>query len=185
MRSSLKGFFLTVVMFSSLLGSRAWAQAAGGKEEGGTSSFRYEVTLSGGYLGFSTSSGQISIAPSFYWKPLKTDLFQVGGEFGYQSTSHQGNSASNMAILAGVAVNIGNLSHAFYCMMGMALKGGSGGDAEDATADDPNGFGYHFLCGKRLPIGGNPQWVFKPSVGVIAGGTGGMVFRPLAVSFLF
>lgn len=166
---------------------RAFAQgaAAGKKEETGNSSFRYEITLSGGYLGFSTSSGQFNLAPSFYWKPLKTDLFQVGGEVGYQSTTHQGTAASNMAILAGVAINIGNLSNAFYCMMGMAIKGGSGGDTEDAEADDPNGVGYHFLCGKRLPIGGNPQWVFKPSVGVIAGGTGGMVFRPLAVSFLF
>jgi hypothetical protein len=186
MRFKSWGFFISAWVVLCLGNpERALAQAAGKKEETGNSSFRYEVTLSGGYLGFSTSSGQMSIAPSFYYKPLKTDLFQVGAEIGYQSTSHRGVSASNMAILGGVAVNIGNLSNAFYCMMGVALKSGSGGDFEDEETDDPNGFGYHFLCGKRLPIGGNPSWVFKPSVGVIAGGTGGMVFRPLAVSFLF
>ena len=176
-------FFALLFAFHS---QSAFAQASGAGDKGASNStFKYEVTLSGGYLGFSTSSGQINLAPSFYYKPLRTDLFQVGGEVGYQSTTHRGNSASNMAALAGVAVNIGNLSSAFYCMMGFAMKAGSGGTGEDLTASDPNGFGYHFLCGKRIPIGGNPSWVFKPSVGVIAGGTSGMVFRPLAVSFLF
>lgn len=183
----LSKLFSGVLVFLFLAGSSsAFAQSSsGGKEATGNSSFKFEATLSGGWLGFSTSSGQMSIAPAFYWKPLKTDLLQLGGEIGYNSTSHRGVSASNMAILAGVAVNIGNLSSAFYCMMGLAMKSGSGGDFEDEATTDPNGIGYHFLCGKRIPIGGNPSWVFKPSVGVIAGGTGGMVFRPLAISYLF
>lgn len=177
------------MLFCFLIGllniESAHAQASGAGDQGSSSNFKYEITLSGGYLGFSTSSGQVNLAPSFYWKPLRTDMFQVGGEVGYSKTTHQGNSASNLNILLGVAINIGNLSSAFYCTTGIAMKGGSGGDGEDPLADDPNGVGYHFLCGKRLPIGGNPSWVFKPSVGVIAGGTGGMVFRPLAVSYLF
>jgi hypothetical protein len=176
----------TIVTFICVLKtSDAFAQASGAGDAGASSNFRYEVTLSGGYLGLSTSSGQINLAPAFYFKPLRSDLLQVGGELGYQKTSHQGGSASNLDVLGGIAINIGNLSSAFYCMMGVALKGGSGGAGEDTAAVDPNGVGYHFLCGKRIPIGGNPSWVFKPSVGVIAGGTSGMVFRPLAISFLF
>jgi len=183
-----------LILICAFASNSSFAQTSGGAQNKGVSgtetvssnsSFKYEVTLSGGYMGFSTSSGQMSLAPSFYYKPLKTDLFQIGGEVGYQSTTHRGGSANNMAILAGVAINIGNLSNAFFCMMGMAMKSGSGGTGEDVTATDPNGFGYHFLCGKRIAIGGNPSWVFKPNVGVIAGGTGGMVFRPLAISFLF
>lgn len=180
-----KLFLVAVVLFRLLSPQSAFAQASGAGDAGASSSFKFEATLSGGFLGFSTSSGQIDLSPAFYYKPLHTDLLQVGGELGFQKTSHRGNSASNFDALAGVAINIGNLSSAFFCMMGVAIKGGSGGTGEDPTATDPNGFGYHFLCGKRLPIGGNPSWVFKPSVGVIAGGTGGMVFRPLAVSFLF
>jgi len=174
-------FLFPIASFAQAGG--ASASAAGGLM--GSSPSKFEVTLSGGYLGFSTSSGQMNIAPAFYYKPLKVDILQIGGEVAYQSTTHRGGSASNMAILAGVAVNVGTLNSAFYCAMGMALKSGSGGTAEDATATDPNGFGYHFLCGKRIPIGGSPSWVFKPNIGVIAGGTGGMVFRPLAISFLF
>ena len=182
----IKWFLIVVFILMSFHPQHAFAQASGAGDKGASSStYKYEVTLSGGYLGFSTSSGQINLEPSFYYKPLRTDLFQVGGEIGYQSTTHQGSTASNMAVLAGVAINVGNLSSAFYCMMGMAIKSGSGGTGEDSTATNPNGFGYHFLCGKRIPIGGNPSWVFKPSVGVISGGTGGMVFRPLAVSYLF
>ena len=177
-------FFCTLLGLSLFHGQSAFAQAAGASKEG-TSAFKFEGTLSGGYLGFSTSSSQVDLAPSFYYKPLRTDLLQVGGEIGYQSTSHQGNSASNLAMLAGIAINVGNLSNAFYCMMGVAIKSGSAGGNADPVATDPNGLGFHFLCGKRIPIGGNPSWVFKPSVGVIAGGTSGMVFRPLAVSYLF
>lgn len=179
-----KGIWMLLLL---LLAPSAFAQGASGDKGGlvGASGFKFEATLTSGYLGLSTSSGQVSLAPAFYYKPLKTDLLQVGGEIGYNSTSHRGGSASNMAILAGVAVNVGNLSSAFYCMMGLAMKSGSGGTGEDSTATDPNGVGYHFLCGKRIPIGGSPSWVFKPNLGVIAGGTGGMVFRPLAVSFLF
>jgi len=174
-----------LILFCLLNPSQAFAQASGAGDAGASSNFHFEATLSGGFLGFATSSSEMNLAPAFYFKPLRTDLIQIGGELGYQKVSHRGSSASNFDALAGVAINIGNLSSAFYCMMGLALKGGSGGAAEDSTAADPNGFGYHFLCGKRIPIGGNPSWVFKPSVGVIAGGTSGMVFRPLAISYLF
>ena len=181
-------FKLKFLIISLFVSTAAMAQTPAGAAPGGglmgTSSFKSEFTLSGGYLGFSTSSGQTNIAPAFYYKPLKTDLLQVGGEVAYQSTSHKGGSASNMALLAGVAINVGNLSSAFYCAMGLAIKSGSGGPGEDATATDPNGMGYHFICGKRIPIGGSPNWVFKPNLGVISGGTGGMVFRPLAISYL-
>lgn len=167
--------FMALVCFC-LLPSSALA-------EGGGSSGKFEVALSGGFLGFSSSSSQMDLAPSFYYKPLQTDLVQVGAEIGYQKTAHRGNSASNMAILAGAQMNIGPLNSAYFCAFGIALKSGSGGAAEDASQDDPNGFGYHFLCGKRIPLGG--AWALKPNLGVIAGGTSGMVFRPLAVSFVF
>jgi hypothetical protein len=144
----------------------------------------HETTLSGGYLGFSTSSSQSNVAISYYYKPLRTDFLQVGGEYGVQKVSHRGASASNTALLAGVTLNLGNLATAFYCQLGFAIKGGSA-DHEVSTETDPNGAGYHFLCGKRIPIGNSSSWVFRPSLGVISGGTGGMVFRPLAVSFLF
>lgn len=163
----------------------AWGQIPSGGESGSNlSKANHETTLSGGYLGLSSSSSQSNIALSYYYKPLRTDLFQVGGEYGIQKVTHRGTSVSNTALLAGVAINIGNLHSAFYCQMGLAIKGGSA-DQVDASETDPNGAGYHFLCGKRIPIGGNTNWVFKPSLGVIAGGTGGMVFRPLAVSLLF
>ena len=182
----MKSAFGGILFFLALMGpQKSFAQAAGAGAGGAsTLNLFQEVTLSGGYLGFSTSSGQSNLALSYYFKPLRSDLFQVGGEYGYQSVSHRGSTSINSALLLGVAINIGSLSNAFYCLMGMALKGGSA-DAESQTSSDPNGFGYHFLCGKRIPIGGNPSWVFKPSVGVISGGTGGMVFRPLAVSYLF
>ena len=163
----------------------AFAQTPSGGEAGGNlTKANHETTLSGGYLGLSSSSSQSTIAISYYYKPLRTDLFQVGGEYGIQKVTHRGTTVSNTALLAGVAINIGNLNSAFYCQMGLAIKGGSA-DQVDSTETDPNGAGYHFLCGKRIPIGSNTNWVFKPSLGVIAGGTGGMVFRPLAVSLLF
>ncbi len=174
-----------VMMLLSLQVFTAHAQDSGGGDRGAsTSKSFHEYTLSGGYLGLSASSAQSNIALSYYFKPLRTDLLQVGAEYGFQKVSHRGASSSNTALLAGIAINIGNLNSAFYCQIGMAIKGGSA-DAENSSETDPNGFGYHFLCGKRIPIGGSPSWVFKPSVGVIAGGTGGMVFRPLAVSYLF
>ncbi len=172
----MRASFLAAFVFFTLLFSHS-ALAQGGS--GG----KFEAALSGGFLGFGASSSQFDLAPSFYFKPLQTDLVQVGGEIGYQKTSHRGNSASNMAILAGAQLNIGPLNDAFFGMLGIALKSGSGGDAEDPAADDPNGFGFHFICGKRIPLAGT--WSLKPSVGVIAGGTTSLVFRPLAVSYLF
>jgi hypothetical protein len=183
---NLRSWFGKIGFFFFLFTAQAAMAQTSSSSEGdrNLSKANHETTLSGGYLGLSSSSSQSNIAISYYYKPLRTDLFQVGGEYGIQKVTHRGTSVSNTALLAGVAINIGNLYSAFYCQMGLAIKGGSA-DQVDASETDPNGAGYHFLCGKRIPIGGNTNWVFRPSLGVIAGGTGGMVFRPLAVSLLF
>jgi len=182
-RLLMKLLFIPLVLMA-MKSSLSFAQASGAGEGGASSNFHYEATLSGGNLGLSSSSSNVDLAFAFYYKPFRTDMVQVGTELGYISANHQGSSADNFDFLAGIAINLGNLSNAFYCMGGLAMKGGGGSDV-NTSSTDPNGIGYHFLCGKRIPIGGNPSWVFKPSVGVIAGGTSGMVFRPLSVSYLF
>lgn len=137
----------------------------------------YEVFLSSGFLGISKGSSQYDLSPGVQ-KQIWLSWLQLGGEVTYQKIAYRGGGSTNMLILAGPTANYDG----YFLSLGVALKSGST-DQVDSASDDPNGFGFHFLVGKRIPLGSG--WSFRPSLGVVSTGSTGMVFRPFALSYSF
>lgn len=158
----------------------------GGQSKVSVQTGRFEVFMSAGYLGISKGSTQLDLAPGFQIVLFpKLNWLQVGGDITYQKIAVSGGSTSNMMIMGGVTGNLGpTLNESFFVSMGIAIRTGSSDLEQAAVAgEDPNGFGFFFITGKRFPLGG--PWCFRPSLGVVATGSTGMVFRPFAVSYHF
>jgi hypothetical protein len=143
-----------------------------------------EMSLSSGFIGISKNSTQYDLSPGIQYQLLPSVTWlTIGGEVGYQKISHDLGSTKNFVVLAGPTFNIGPFNRdAVFVSIGFAYKNGSS-DVASSGVDDPNGTGYYFLVGKRIPLGTN--WCFRPSLGVESTGTSGMVFRPLAVGYYF
>jgi hypothetical protein len=170
----MKQFFCAVLLATGFLAFGSDAQAQ-----------RLEATMSTGYLGYSKSSTQFDVSPGFYYQPLPSwGWLQLGGEITYQKLSERGGSTRNTVFMAGPIFNLNgsNLADAFYISLSLAYKSG-GSDVVDLSSDDPNGFGYGLLFGRRITLGGT--WSFRPSVGMISTGSSGLVVRPFAVSYRF
>ena len=141
--------------------------------------------MSAGYVGISTSASEFDVAPGLQLVPFaRFPWLQIGGEITYQKLGFRGGSASNLMLLGGPTINLNpvSLTDSFFVSLGVAYRSGSA-DVADETSVDPNGIGFYFFAGKRFPISGG--FTLRPSMGVIACGTTGMVFRPFAVSYLF
>jgi len=143
-----------------------------------------EAFLSAGYLGIASSSSQIDISPGYQFNPFPSITWlQIGGELTYQKVSFRGSSASNILLSGGLTGNIGpTLPDDVFISFGFAYRSGSA-DGSDGSTANPNGLGYYFIAGKRFPI--SPSISIRPSMGIVSCGTTGLVFRPLAISYLF
>lgn len=176
---------ITALFILSLLALEPAYSQQGGGQKVSVQTGRFEAFMSAGYLGISRGSMQFDLAPGFQVVPFpKINWLQVGGDITYQKISVSGGSTSNMMIMGGVTGNLGGatLNESFFVSLGLAIRSGSS-DLEDTDGESPNGFGFYFLTGKRFPLGG--PWCFRPSMGVVATGSTGMIFRPFAVSYHF
>ncbi len=163
----------------------AWAQGNSQQKGPAVSTGRFEVFASAFYMGISRGSSQLDLAPGFQVVPFgNVKWLQVGGDITYQRISVAGGSTVNFMVMAGLTGNLGGatLNDSFFISSGLALRTGSG-DIEDTSEESPNGFGFYFITGKRFPIGGG--WCLRPSMGVVAAGSTGMVIRPFAISYHF
>ena len=159
-----------------------FAQTAGGGA--GSNSHRGELYVIAGALGISSGSTQLDIGPGFQFVPFQSvSWMQMGAEATYQKVSYRGSSGNNLLVLAGFTANIGPLPlEAVFISLGFAYRSGNM-PLSDSSAVDPNGNGFYFVAGKRIPITGSVS--LRPSLGMVSTGTSGMVFRPFAVSYMF
>lgn len=160
-------------------------QNQAGNKGPAVSTGRFEAFMSALYVGLSRGSNQLDLAPGFQFVPFsKFNWLQVGGDLTYQKISVQGGSSVNFMVMAGLTGNLGGatLNDSFFISTGFAIRTGSS-DGEDTAEESPNGVGFYFLTGKRFPIGGG--WCLRPSMGVVATGSTGMVIRPFAISYHF
>jgi hypothetical protein len=177
-------FSLMFVTLMLILPHLVFAQTGGGGSGGGSTAHRGELYLIAGALGISSGSTQVDAGPGFQFVPFQSvDWLQLGGEATYQKVSYRGSSGNNLLILAGMTANIGpNVLEAVFISLGFARRTGSM-PLSDLSAVDPNGSGFYFVAGKRIPITGTVS--LRPSLGMVSTGTSGMIFRPFAVSYMF
>ena len=109
---------------------------------------------------------------------------QVGGELTYQKIAYKGGSTTNTVIMGDVTANIGGatINDSFFLTLGVAVRSGSS-DVTDDSSPNPGGMGIAFMVGKRIPLGG--AFSFRPSVGMLSGGSSELIFRPLGLSYFF
>jgi hypothetical protein len=173
---------LTVIGFFSncVFSKPAFAQASGGAGGAGSAEF----FLSAGNLGIGASATQISVAPGFNFAPFPTFAwFQLGGEITYQKITYEGSSSSSVLSFVGPTFSVGPYqADSVFISIGAAYRSGTSPLA-DSTAVDPNGLGFYFLAGKRIPI--NASLAFRPSLGMVSCGSTGLIFRPLALTYIF
>ncbi len=183
---------LWIVIFAAVIicqtrDSFAQAKAGGGIGAPGgakATTGRYEAYMSTGYIGLVKSATSIDLAPGLQYTPIPSwSWIQVGGEIMYQRLTYQGGTTKAFVIMAGPTLNFGPAnSESTFVSLGVAIRSGSS-DYADPTSEDPSGFGYYLLMGKRMSIGGG--WSLRPTLGVMSAGTGGLVFRPFALSLFF
>ncbi len=177
----MKRLLPVLTLFLLGTGTQAFAQATKG---GGYTSGRNEVYINTGFLGIGSGSSQYDLGPGFNYVPLpKISWLQIGGELTYQKLSYKGGSTKSTMIVAGVTANLGGtgLNDDFFIELGIGIRSGSS-DVTDGS-DNPGGTGVAFLVGKRIPIGG--AFSFRPSAGMISGGSSQLIFRPLGLSYFF
>lgn len=174
-----------LLLLSLAPATAARAQSGGGNSKGpAITTGRFEGFASALYMGISRGSTQLALAPGFNFVLFpKIPWLQAGGEVTYQKIAAAGGSTTTFLIMGGLTGNIGpTLNESFFVSLGLGTRSGSG-DVEDTSSENPNGFGFYFITGKRFPLGGG--WCFRPSMGVLAAGSTGLLIRPFSVSYHF
>jgi hypothetical protein len=139
-----------------------------------------EAYLSSGIANISSGSTRYDVSPGYAHTILP--WLSVGGELGYTKTTYQDNSVSSMLVLGGPTANFGPTpADAFFVSLGVAYRSGSGSPTSTVVSEDPGGVGFYLMTGKRFPLIGGIS--FRPSLGVVATGSTGIIVRPLAISY--
>ena len=165
--------------------AKSGAAAGGGAGAAKGAGGRYELFSSAGYLGLGASSSQYDLSPGINWVAFpKISWLLLGAEITYQKIQYRGGSTASTMLLGGITVDLAGVSAMDSAFLSLGLASRSGAtDLPDEAKTDPNGMGFYFIVGKRFALGG--QWTLRPSLGVVAAGTTGMVFRPFAVGYHF